>query len=256
MYTLHITGVALSRGDDAYLGTELDQCPYNRNHFWCSSLGQWQEIFICNLVHTFLQYFCMCATGKSVLSPAIHISVNMLIRFRYILIHFFYVSRATFVGFAYGIGTIASSSIIVPMASLHKQYYRRFTLAHYQELTKVNIHNTLNSHPCKILHKFRLFSPQPYQSYSQYQCPLLLRPCIFCSLLQFFIFLFFSYYHMENEVKDDYLVLTCEKQNVESWTHGLQNISCNELETILYLMVTTCQIQSCCFENKHKKLYQ
>jgi len=61
---------------------------------------------------------------------------------------------------------------------------------------------------------------------------------------------------MENEVKDDYLVLTCEKQNVESWTHGLQNISCNELETILYLMVTTCQIQSCCFENKHKKLYQ
>ena len=89
MYTLHITGVALSRGDDAYLGTELDQCPYNRNHFWCSSLGQWQEIFICNLVHTFLRYFCMCATGKSVLSPAIHINVNMLIRFRYILIHFF-----------------------------------------------------------------------------------------------------------------------------------------------------------------------
>jgi hypothetical protein len=49
----------------------------------------------------------------------------------------------------------------------------------------------------------------------------------YCS---FSFFLFFLQNHMENEVKDDYLVLTCEKQNVESWTHGLQNISCNELE--------------------------
>jgi len=55
--------------------------------------------------------------GKFNLSfPAIHIN-NMVTSFRYVLTHIFYVSRATFVGFAYGIGAIASSSIIVPMAS-------------------------------------------------------------------------------------------------------------------------------------------
>jgi uncharacterized protein len=30
---------------------------------------------------------------------------------------YFHVSRATFVGFAYGMGTIASSSVIVPMVA-------------------------------------------------------------------------------------------------------------------------------------------
>jgi len=66
----------------------------------------------------FCSIFCMCVTGKiNVLFPAVHISVNMVIRFRYVLIQFIIVFRATCVGFAYGIGTIASSSIIVPMAS-------------------------------------------------------------------------------------------------------------------------------------------
>jgi membrane protease YdiL (CAAX protease family) len=64
----------------------------------------------------FCSIFACVQQEKDVLFPAIHISVNMVIRFRYILIHIFF-SRATFVGFAYGIGTIASSSIIVPMAS-------------------------------------------------------------------------------------------------------------------------------------------
>jgi hypothetical protein len=34
-------------------------------------------------------FFCMGAMGKKVLFPAIHISVNMVIRFRYVLMQFF-----------------------------------------------------------------------------------------------------------------------------------------------------------------------
>jgi hypothetical protein len=48
--TFNISGVAVSRGVDASFWTELDKCPSSWCLFRCPSLGQRQEILICNLV--------------------------------------------------------------------------------------------------------------------------------------------------------------------------------------------------------------